>query len=206
MLLETGRLSSSGYAIKDNVARGYRRGIELAAAWTPAQWLTVDGNATFSANRIKDYVCYVEVWGGEPYETRPYSYGDTDMLLSPSVVGMLRASLSPWKGSARGSLKTTTLSIDGKYVGRQYIDNTMRDAMKIPAYFVANLSLSHEFDLGSGKLGLAGYVNNLFNNLYYAYGWRYEGCYVDESLPIEYGIGVYPQPETNFMFKVTYSF
>jgi iron complex outermembrane receptor protein len=33
MLLETGRLSSSGYAIKENVSRGWRRGVELSAAW-----------------------------------------------------------------------------------------------------------------------------------------------------------------------------
>lgn len=206
MLLETGRLSTSGYAIKDNVSRGFRRGVEVAAAWIPLRWLSVDGNATFSTNRIKDYVSYVEVWDGEPGETRAYEYGDTDMLLSPSVVGMLRACVTPWKGIAHNSLKTTTFTIDGKYVGRQYIDNTMRDAMKIPAYFVANLSVSHEFSVGGGKLGLAAYVNNLFNNLYYAYGWRYEGCYSDASKPVEYGVGVYPQPETNFMLKVSYSF
>lgn len=206
ILLETGRLSSSGYAIKENVSRGFRRGVEVTAAYTPWQWLKAEGNVTFSANRIKDYVAYVPVADGDEYETRAYAYGNTDMLLSPSAVGMLRLSVSPWKGIARNSLKTTTLSIDGKYVGDQYIDNTMREAMKIPAYFVSNLSVSHEFDVRGGKLGLSAYVNNLFNNLYYAYGWRYESCYRDESKPIDYGIGVYPQPTVNFMLKVQYSF
>ncbi len=205
MLLETGRLSSSGYAIKENVPRGWRRGVEMAAAWNAAPWLAVSGNITLSINEIKDYTSYVEVWDGAPGQTKALNYGKTRMMMSPYVVGMVRAAVSPWKNSASNSLKTTTLAIDGKYVGKQYLDNTQRSEMAVPAYFVSNLSLSHEFRLNHGALGLTGYVNNLFNHMYYAAGWRWEG-YTRTDDTLTYGIGVYPQPPVNFMVKVSYRF
>ncbi len=205
MLLETGRLSSSGYAVKENVPRGWRRGVEFAAAWNAASWLALSGNMTLSVNEIHDYTSYVEVWDGELGQTKAFNYGRTRMMMSPSVVGMLRAAVSPWKATASNSLKTTALSIDGKYVGRQYLDNTQRAGMEVPAYFVANLSLSHEFRLNHGFFGLTGYVNNLFSNLYYAAGWRWEG-YTQEDETLTYGIGVYPQPPVNFMLKLSYRF
>ncbi len=205
MLLETGRLSSSGYAIKENVPRGWRRGVELAAAWDAVPWLSLSGNMTLSINEIKDYTSYVEVWDGTLGQTKAFNYGNTRMMMSPSAVGMVRAAFSPWRNVALNSLKTTTLTLDGKYVGRQYLDNTQRSEMLVPAYFVSNLSLFHEFPLGKGGLGLTGYINNLFNHLYYAAGWRWEG-YTKSDDTLTYGIGVYPQPPINFMLKVSYRF
>ncbi len=205
MLLETGRLSSSGYAVKENVPRGWRRGLELAYVWKAAPWITLSGNMTLSVNEIKNYTSYVEVWDGEFGQTKAFNYGNTRMMMSPSAIGMLRAAFSPWKNIASNSLRTTVLAIEGKYVGRQYIDNTGREEMKIPSYFVANLFLSHEFRLNRGSLGLTGYVNNIFNHLYYAAGWRWEGYTMEDDI-LTYGIGVYPQPPVNFMLKVFYRF
>ena len=62
MLLETGRLNPSGYAIKENVGRGWRRGLELAAAWSPAAWVRLDGNLTLSTNRLRSFTAYIENW------------------------------------------------------------------------------------------------------------------------------------------------
>jgi len=211
MLLETGKLSNVGYAIKDNVDRGWRRGVELVAGWQPLKWLRADANLTLSINRIRDYQVYLDNinyvdgvmnWTGGQKEL---SFGRTTMLMSPAVVGMMRLSFSPWKGIASNSLKTTTLSIDGKYVGKQYLDNTMSEGSKVPAYFVSNLSLSHEFDLNHGTLGLSAYVNNLFNNLYYADGWAWNVYNVDTGRMESYP-GIYPQSPLNFMLKATYSF
>lgn len=205
MLLETGNLSSSGYAIKENVPQGYRRGLELAAAWNALRWLDIDGNLTLSRNRIKDYVSYVSVDDSKVPAVKAFEYGDTDMLLSPSVTGMARISVAPWKGVVSNSLRSTTLSLDWKYVGHQYIDNSSRKEMEIPAYNVLNLTVSHEFDLGGGKLGLSAYVNNLLNRMYYAYGWRWES-YSQAEDALYSGIGVYPQAPANFMFKLSYRF
>ena len=197
ILLESGKLSNAGYAIKENVPRGWRRGIELMAAWEPFKWLGLDANATLSVNRLAEYTSYVPL-DDDSGRTHAISYGQSTMLLSPSLIGMARAQLRPWKGSV--------LSLDAKYVGKQYIDNSGREEMAIPAFFVMNLSAAHTFRLkGSMSLELAAYVNNLLNRMYYAYGWRWES-YNESSGDLSYGIGVYPQAPRNFSIKASLYF
>lgn len=193
MLLETGRLSSSGYAIKENVPRAWRRGVELSAAWKPLAWLKLDGNATLSMNQIADYTSYVP-YDDESGRLHAVHYGRTTMLMSPSLTGMARLSLLPWKGGM--------FSFNAKYVGKQFLDNSQREEMTVPAYWVAGLSLSHDFPFG---LTLSGHVQNLFNRMYYAAGWRWES-YNEAADRVDSGIGVYPQAPVNFMLKLSYSF
>ena len=192
MLLETGRLSSSGYAIKENVGRGWRRGVELAAAWLPASWLRLDGNLTLSTNRLRSFTAYLENWADGGYKEELYE--NTPMLLSPSAVGMARLVLDPLEG--------WPLTLSGKYVGRQYWDNTGCADRCIPAFFVADCSLSHSFPLPFGQLGVSVYVNNLLNREYYAYAWVYRAWQGEEYLEA----GLYPQATRNLMFKLAFSF
>lgn len=208
MLLETGRLSDSGYAIKENVGRGYRRGIELATAWEAFPWMRVDANLTLSMNKIKDYLAYIPVYDANYDFTGRNTMencGKTNMLMSPSVTGMVQLSFTPLREIAHNSLKTTTLSINGKYVGRQYLDNTSSMDRSIPGYFVSNLALTHEFNVGGGRLGVGGYINNLFNNMYYADGGASREMYEGSDDVTSY-VWIYPQAPINFMLKVSYSF
>lgn len=210
MLLETGKLSNVGYAIKENVPRAWRRGVELAAAYSPADGLTIEANATLSMNQIHNYTLFCTEYDSE--ETWKYvgtyskNFGTVTMRMSPSVLGMARISWSPFKPFAGGSLKTTTLSIDGKYIGSQYWDNTECNDRKAPAYFVSDLMLSHEFNVGSGKLGLRAYVNNLFNKKYYS-DVAGELCFFQkENKLAQSWASLFPQSEINFIFGLTYSF
>lgn len=207
MLLETGRLSDVGYAIKENVGRAYRRGIELAAAWQIAPWVRFDANATLSMNRIKNYVEYYTVvddnW--DTVGQKAVEYGTTRMLMSPSVVGFFQLAFTPFKTVCNNSLKTTTLAVNGKYVGKQFLDNTATDSRSLPGYYVMNLSLSHEFSLRHGKLGLGAYVNNLLNNMYIADGWCWKNMMQSDESIVD-GVGVFPQAPANFMFKLSYRF
>ena len=214
MLLETGRLSNVGYAIKENVDRAWRRGVEAAVAWEALPWLKAEGNITLSSNVIRNYTEFVQHidtydnWANTGRVTA-FDYGNTKMLMSPAVSGMARLSFSPWKAVAKGSLKTTTLSVDGKYVGKQYLDNTMTDERSIPDYFVANLSLSHTFAFRrpeASSLTLSFYINNLFNNMYYADGWCWKNIVEEDGNTLTGGIGIYPQPPLNCMFRASLRF
>ncbi|MBP3202409.1 MAG: TonB-dependent receptor [Bacteroidales bacterium] len=196
MLLETGKLSSSGYAIKENVGRGWRRGIELSAAWTPWTWLRADGNLTLSTNKLRSFTAYIEDWVNGGY--RRETYENVDMLLSPSLTGMARLSLCPF----RGAWKPLTLAVDGKYVGKRYWDNTACEERSIPAAWVMNLQLSHRFKLPFGELGLAFYVDNLLNLKYYGSAWVYRAWDGADYLEA----GVYPQAPRNYMLKASLSF
>ncbi len=196
MLLETGRLSSSGYAIKENVGRGWRRGVELAAAWSPSSKIRVDGNLTLSTNKLRSFTAYLENWVDGGYVEEHYA--NTAMLLSPSVVGMGRVAVSPFEGS----WKPLTLTLSGKYVGKQYWDNTQNEGRCIPAWFVTDLSLSHSILLPFGTLGVSVYVNNLLDKEYYAYAWVYRAWQGSEYLEA----GLFPQATRNAMLKLSLSF
>lgn len=218
MLLETGRLSNVGYAVKDNVPDAFRRGIELAAAWKPFDEVLINANAAFSTNKIKDYtfgvVEYDNSSNWNPVGVKEEYCGKTDMLLSPSVIASGEVAYTPFKNIASNSFKTTTLAFNGRYVGSQYWDNTSCNDRKVPSYFVAGLSLKHVFNIrkgsclnsnDSGKLGIGVYVDNIFDNRYYAYAWVWRGHFRDENTYTQ-DEGLYPQAPTNVMFKVTYDF
>ncbi len=218
MLLETGRLTSVGYAIKENVDRSWRRGIELSGSWQALPWLRADANLTLSVNRIKNYTEYIQNiddldnWNMTG-RTTAFTYGKAVMLMSPSVTSMAQLTFMPFRGISSNSLKTLALKINGRYVGKQYLDNTMTDSRSIPGYFVSDLSLSHEFRLGKSTetggresaVGIAFYVNNLFNNMYYADGWCWKNWSEKEN-EVTDGIGIYPQAPRNFMLKLSYRF
>lgn len=195
MLLETGRLNAVGYAIRENVPRAWRRGVELASALDLA-WFKVEGNMSVSFNKIRDYSAYVDCFDADWNflgQTRE-AYGKTDMLLSPSFVGALSWTQRLWTGAE--------LKLTGKLVGSQYWDNTGSSQRRIPAYFVQDLGFRQEIDW-HGKWILSADIGNLFNNRYYAYAWVYR-AYVD-GMPYQ-SEGVFPQAPINVMFRLGYEF
>ena len=204
MLLETGKLSDVGYAIKENVPRSWRRGIELAANWNAFKWLQVRGNITLSTNKIRNFTAYYEMYDNM-YDwnyigQHEVDFENTDILMSPSVVGMAGVTFRPFAG-ASSSLKSLYASFDGKYVGRQYYDNTSSDERSIPAYFTGDLALGYEI----ANFAFSLHIHNIFNRQYYADAWLWRAYFQQED---EYysEIGIYPQAPINCMFKASWSF
>lgn len=203
MLLETGKITDTGYAIKENVPRSWRRGIELTGAWKPSPALRIDANTTLSINEIKDYTAWwVEYDNSSDWNpVGQYSehFDKTTMLLSPSVVAAAKAVFTPFHESL--SLSSLELAADVKYVGKQYWDNTASEDRCIPAYTVVNFSISDSFRLRSGELNIGLYVGNLLNAKYYADAWVYRAHFrEDDSWYQEEGL--FPQAPVNCMLKV----
>ena len=203
MLLETGKLSDSGYAIKENIDRSWRRGIELSAAWRPAAWVTFNGNLTLSVNKIKDYV-YYEDTNDNPDDWNfvgktKVECGTVTMLMSPSCTGMAAAEFRPLAS------KDLVLGISCKYVGKQYWDNTQNEDLCIPAYYVVDSRIEYGMPLWKGKITLGAYCNNLLNRDYYADAWVYRALFADGSQEyIEEGL--FPQALRNYSFKLRLDF
>ena len=208
MLLETGKLTDVGYAIKENVPRSWRRGLELAAAWEALEWLQVGGNITLSVNKIRNYTAYYEMYDNmndwNYLGQHHVEFENTDILMSPSVVGMASVTFRPFAGSFK-SWKSAYLTMNGKYVGKQYYDNTSSDERSIPSYFVADLSVGYEFPVKGSSLNLSFHVNNLFNNMYYADAWLWRAYFQQEDAYYS-EVGIYPQAPANFMFKIGWRF
>ena len=218
MLIETGKLTDVGYAIKENVPRSWRRGVELAAIWAPLEWMTVGGNLTLSQNKIKSFTAYYEMYDNMDWWNylgqKEVLFENSDILMSPSVVGSASLSFRPF-AYMPGSLNSTYLSLNGKYVGKQYYDNTSSDERMIPSYFTADLAAGYEVPLlrrdrqsdvdRCPSLSFSLHVNNLFNNLYYADAWVWR-AYFQESDSWYSETGIFPQAPANFMFKVAFKF
>ena len=217
MLLETGKLSDVGYAIKENVPRSWRRGIELSAAWEPLSWLHMDANISLSTNKIREYTAYYDIYDNDVdwnyLGQKAVQFSNTDILMSPSLVGAANLKFTPF-ASMSGSLSSAYVSVGGKYVGRQYYDNTSSQDRSIPAYFVGNMSLGYELPLkrhhssehpGQSSMSFSLHINNLFNRLYCADAWLWR-AYFQDSDTYYNQVGLYPQAPINFMFKVGWRF
>ena len=205
-LVATGKLTEVGYVIKENIPDSYRRGIELAAGWQASRMLKLDANLTLSRNKAVNYTAWVDTYNN-PDEWAPVAqtqmyFEKSNLILSPEVTGMAMVTLTPGAGF--------NFSLNGKYVGKQYMDNFNSDISKVPAYFVSSLNISKDFNLGkanggSSKLNIALTIDNLFNNKYWSYGWIYQAWFADGSAPyVEQG--VFAQAPTNFMLKAAWRF
>lgn len=199
-LVSTGKLSDVGYRLKENVAKSYRAGIELAGSYSPVKILRLDANLTLSRNKIKDYRVFYDVYDADGNVTSQKSdlLRSTDISLSPNVVGSGVVTFSPvrWAG----------ISWIGKYVGPQFLDNTSDGNIRIDGYFFSNFTLSLNHKVKKlGEIELQVYVNNLFNKKYVANG--YGGASYGEGSDVkQYYVGYFPQAERNFMTRLSLKF
>ena len=204
MLLETGKLSDVGYAIKENVPRSWRRGLELSAAWKALPWMEAAGNITLSTNKIRSYTAYYEMYDNmndwNYLGQHKVDFENTDIRMSPSLVGMASVTFRPF-AECSGSLKSAYASLNGKYVGRQFYDNTSSAERCIPSYFVSGLSFGYDLQ----SISVSFHVHNLFNRKYYADAWLWRAYFQQEDAYYSQ-IGIYPQAPVNCMAKVAWRF
>lgn len=202
-LVATGRLTDVGYVIKENIPTSYRRGVELAAAWNINHTFTLEGNLTLSQNKALDYTACVDTYDNpdnwNPLPQKEIFFKKTNLILSPEVIGMLQLRARPGYGFE--------CSLNGKFVGKQYMDNLNSKESEVPSYFVSALNVSRNFRIGENPraLNVALSIDNLFNNKYWSYGWIYQAHFADGSdAYVEKGL--YAQAPVNYMLKVSYNF
>jgi len=193
-LIPTGRISSTGYPIMTNVPESYRTGIEFSGSYRPSPLVTLQMNLTLSRSRINDftnnYFNYNTSDWSEEYLSS--SLGTVDIAYSPRITGSADLEINP--------VKNLSLNLTGKYVGKQYFDNTMSANRVIDPYFVSGLSAGYKIHLkGSGELMVRFIVNNLLNAQYEnnAYGgmWTEDGAektwaYFFPQAGIHYSAGI----------------
>jgi iron complex outermembrane receptor protein len=198
-MVQTGKLNDVGYKLMENVPKSYRAGIELQAAWTPSEHWKIEGNATLSRNKILNYTAYYDLYDAsyEFVKQTTVFYKSTDISFSPDVVAAGIVTFVP--------VKNWNIAAIGKYVGKQYYDNTSNDINSLPAYYVCNLSTHYNWTLKSGgSIRLYILVNNVFNRLYCANAWVSTDRFTDGSEAVYKGL--FPQAGANFMAKLEFGF
>ncbi|MDD4246153.1 MAG: TonB-dependent receptor [Dysgonamonadaceae bacterium] len=199
-MVQTGKLSSSGYKIMENVKDSYRAGIELEAQVPLSRFFRIDANATFSKNIIKDYTAYYDVYDqyyDKVIRQDSEEFDKTDISFSPNGIGMVSITYTP--------LQNLSFNLMRKYVGKQYYDNTSNNENSLSEYVITNFAAGYTFNKSKfGNIDLQFMINNLFDKEYIANAWVSADRLSDGT---EYVYkGLFPQATRNFMARVTVRF
>ncbi len=201
--VQTGLLSDIGENLTTNIKTSYRCGIELAAGIHPTSWLTVEGNAALSRNRIKNFDEVVATYDDNWNDLNPtiIHYKSGRLAFSPSAI---------LNGFVRFHYKGVEATWHTNYVSRQNLDNTNNHQRSLPEYSVSNVKLNYDWKINKGLKDVLFGVNfnNIFNKRYAASGWVYSSI-VGSANPNDnryYQIGYIPMAGFTVMGNVTLRF
>ncbi len=197
-LVLTGRLNDVGAALRQNVDKSFRSGVEFEGSVRLSNKLQWNANFTLSRNKITEFTEVLYDYGPDftGFEVVERKYEDTEISFSPSAIAGSSFSYFPTKG-----VEFTWLS---KYVGRQYLDNTMNSRRDLDPYFVNDLRLSYSWKPKFVKeIAFSFLINNIFSELYESNGFTYGYLGGGE----EYRENFYfPQAGRNFMTMISIKF
>ena len=207
--VQTGAVSDIGEKLTTNIKDSYRMGVELQAGIDPLSWLTIEGNAALSKNKIKDFDEVVEDWdNGE----RTIHYDNSTLAFSPSAI---------LNGFVNVHYKGLQATWHTNFVSRQYLDNTENKDRSLPCYSTSNVQLSYTMKGNTRKPGCSFPVpmvkelifglnfNNILNRRYAASGWVYSAICDSYGHPNDnryYQIGFIPMAGFTMMGNVTLKF
>ncbi len=193
-LVLTGKINDVGAYTRSNINNSYRVGIELQAGISLTDWLKAVGNMAFSRNRIKDFTEYVDDYdnGGQKINT----YNETSISFSPAVVGGATLNFIP--------AKNITIDLIGKYVSRQFLDNTNNNDRKLNPFYTQDFRAIYSFRKKWLKnASVIALVNNLFNKKYepngYTFSYYYNAALITENF-------YFPMAGTNWMVGMNLRF
>ena len=196
--VQTGEVSDIGENLTTNIKDSYRLGVELQAGIDPTPWLTIEGNAALSKNKIKDFDEKVQVdWG----DFTTIHYDNSTLAFSPSTI---------LNGFVNFHYKGLQAVWHTNFVSRQYLDNTECKDRSLAGYSVSNISMSYSWKpkkvVKEAIFGLN--LNNVFDKHYASSGWVYSAI-LSDSHPNDnryYQIGFIPMAGFTMMGNVTLRF
>jgi iron complex outermembrane receptor protein len=189
-LVLTGKINDVGAYTRTNIPDSYRAGIELQGSTWFCSWFNASAHLALSRNKVKNYTEYVD-----DYDTgvqKENHYALPDIAYSPSVVGGATLNFLP--------VKKLEISLIGKYVSKQYLDNTQNENRRLNPFYVQDARLIYHFSFRKIKevKGIL-QVNNIFNKMYEPNGYTFSYIYGGELITENY---YFPMAGTNFMAGV----
>ena len=209
----TGAINNDGLAKRINVPKSHRIGLELDANYQFKKW-DLDANIALSQNTIDQFTEYIDNWDSGVQEVIQHS--NTDLAFSPNIIAGARLS---WQSTrALSSKNHIAVSVAGKYIGKQYIDNTSNDFTTLNPYFYSDIGVQYTWKpqfIHAIKLSVL--ARNILDAQYSANAWTYrylstyDGRNDDPYTQLEQGntynlTGYYPQAGRNFLAGVVLEF
>ncbi len=198
--VQTGEKSDIGENLTTNIKDSYRMGIEIQGGVDVTSWLSIEGNAALSKNKIKDFDEVASVNWEDDFRT--IHYDNSTLAFSPSTILNGFVNLH-WNG-----LQAVWHT---NFVSRQYLDNTENADRSLPCYSASDANISYNWKPNKGiKECIFGLnFNNIFNRRYAANGWVYSSIVEEYGHPNEnryYQIGFIPMAGFTMMGNVTLRF
>lgn len=187
----TGAINDVGSAVMVNVPESYRLGLEISSKWLLSEKLEWIASVTLSRNKIISFTEYIDNW--DDWTQIPVEHHNTDLCFSPAVLANSEIIYSP--------LQKLSFRLSGKYVGRQYIDNTQAKERSLHPYFVNSFQAGYTLKPRiCDELSFNIMINNLFNYRYESNAWVYR--YYSEG---NYKVldGYFPQAGINVTAGIT---
>jgi iron complex outermembrane receptor protein len=193
-LILTGEINNVGSTILTNVPESYRQGIEIETSVQMPKNLKWYGNISLSRNIIPVFVDYTDNWDTGTQDTETLK--NKAISFSPSMIFTSVIDYYPFKNFQ--------LSLNTKYVGKQYIDNTQNRERMLNSYMVHNLSFLYTIENKIFKeLTCQFVINNLLNKSYETNAWVYK---YNEGGAQYIMDGYFPQAGINCMFRIGVKF
>ncbi|TVR81836.1 MAG: TonB-dependent receptor [Chitinophagaceae bacterium] len=198
-LVLTGEINDVGGFTRTNIPTSYRSGIELQKNWQLLDWLKWRSNFTFSKNIIEEFEEFYDVYDGDfnwiGMDSRTYE--NTPIAFSPDIIAGTSLIFEP--------IENLWIEVIGKYVGRQYLDNTGSEDRSLDPYFVNDLLIQYSLkDLFFREIRFSFKLNNLFDEKYVPNAWIYKGLVDNEMMVL--ADGYFPQAGRNFMLSLSLRF
>ena len=165
-LVLTGELNDVGNPIMQNVAVSYRRGLELDGQWQPHPRVRLMGTATFMQTAIEKFSARTPI-----LDDNYLPVGDSLLTFQNEAIAFSPALLAT--GTVQVQVfKNITVELTGRYVGRQYLDNTEKKTRSLDPYTLADARLAWQPELkGIKMLRLTAQAINLFSRQYESNGY-----------------------------------
>ena len=164
-LVQTGQLSDIGEALTTNIKDSYRLGAELTAGWAPLSWLSFEGNAALSINKLKNFDEYVDNWEDDANPGKKH-YDKATLAYSPAAI------LNGFVDFHYAGFSATWHT---NFVSRQYLTNTEDKDFSLPCYSQSDVSFNYTSKvkkaLGIKQVTLGLDFNNIFSRRYAASGF-----------------------------------
>lgn len=190
-LVLSGKINDVGAYTRVNAENSYRMGLELQGSYVFTKWLNINANITFSKNKVKEFKEFFDEYdaNGDWLGQQEVKHNNKDITLSPGIISSQQINFN--------INKNVGVSLIGKYVGKQYLDNTQNDNRALNSYYTqdikANIKIPNK--LFKETILMAG-VNNLFNKKYTPNGYTFSYVYAGSLATENY---YFPMAGINFM-------
>jgi iron complex outermembrane receptor protein len=198
-LIPTGKLNDVGESIRENCAQSYRLGLEWNGMLAVSSKLSIGANAAISANKILNYTDVLYNYDPINYsiiDTIEQQYQKTNLAYSPAIIigAVINYQFS----------KSIGFSLQNKYVGKQYLDNTSSKEKMIKEFMVNDLIINYIKPLKNKTiLNLDIKLANILNRKYVANGYTYSYLVGGEKTTAVY---YYPQATRSILLGLSLKF